>query len=179
VSRAPRPGDTDWRPDPASLPKDSRSDPSLTLRVLSVVPFMLAGAIGVIAVVAWLAVLVLGIGIDRGTVWQWAAGQPFGVVITQLGLLILVGVACAALVVGSIYATGIGFGTVQPRWFWALAEAICVALALALVAGKTVASDAMASIGLTGRDWFFALGVVVFSAIVIRMRHRRATATGE
>ena len=35
----------------------------------------------------------------------------------------------------------------------------------------------MAAIGLSGQDWFFALGVIVFSAIVIRMRRRRAKTT--
>ena len=177
MSHGSKPGDVGWRPDPASQPDAGYSDPNLALRVLSVTPFVLAGAIGVIALVAWLLVLVLGIGIDRGAAWQWAAGRPAGEVIVQVGLLILVGVACAALVVGSIYATGIGFNVAQPRWFWPLAEAVCVALALILVAGKTAAPDTMAALGLSGRDWFFALGVIVFSAIVIRMRHRRAKTT--
>lgn len=177
MSDGSKPGDAGWRPDPASQVDAGPSHPGLTLRVLSVVPFVLAGAIGVIALVSWLLVLVLGIGIDRGAVWQWAAGRSAGEVIVQGGLLILVGAACAALVVASIYATGIGFSVAQPRWFWPLSEGICVALALILVAGRTVAPDTMAAIGLSGQDWFFALGVIVFSAIVIRMRRRRAKTT--
>ena len=168
-----RAGDLGWKPDEAGLQFTERPAPAPVLRVLSVIPFMLAGAVGVISLVAWLAVLVFGAGIDRGPVWQWAAGRSPGEALTQVGLLILVGIACAAVVVGSIFATGIGFGASQPPWFWPLSEGIAGLAGLGLLAGRTMAPDTMEAIGLVGRDWYFAAGVVVFSIIVLGMRRRR------
>src|SRR5665647_1410848 len=102
-------------------------EPRLVLRVVSVIPFMLIGAFGVIATVAWVAVLVLGAGTDRGTVVAWARGKPVGEVVPQVLLLV----------------------------------------------GPSIAPDFMKEIGLTGRESFFAFGLIAFSMIVIGLRMRR------
>jgi hypothetical protein len=148
-------------------------EPHLVLRVVSVIPFILAGAFGVIATVAWVAVLVLGAGTGRGNVLSWARGKPAGEVVLQVLLLVLIGVACAGVVVASIYATGYGVRAAQPRRFWFVAQAFFSVLGFLLLAGRSFAPTFMKEIGLTGREWFFAFGLVAFAMIVVglRMRH--------
>jgi hypothetical protein len=145
----------------------------LILRTLSVIPFLLTGALGVVALATWLIVLVFGVGIARDSAWSWAAGRPVGEVIYQFMLLLLIGVACAAIIVLSIFATGIGFRTVQPRWFWRVTQGIFILIGLALGFGRTLAPVFMEDIGLTGRDWFFFFGLAVFSVLVTGARRRR------
>jgi hypothetical protein len=140
------------------------------------VPFVLTGAVGVIALVSWLLVLVFGLGIDRGPVWAWAAGRPAGEVLTQVGLLLLVGLACLGVVALAMTAATLGLRSAQPRWFWPAAEAVFAVLTLVLVATWTAAPEAVLAFGLTARDWYFAMGMAVFAMVVLHMRGRQERA---
>lgn len=174
MSRSAKPGGLGWRPDQSLLAESDDTPVSLATRILSVIPFVLLGALGVIATVAWVIVLVFGAGLTRGSVWTWASGRPAGEVVSQVGLLLLIGVACAGVVVVSIYATGIGFGTEQPSWFWPLCETICLLLGAALFAARAVAPETLAELGLAGWDFSIVLGVIVYSAIIMDLRRRQA-----
>lgn len=151
---------------------DESAPATLALRLLSVVPFVLLGALGVIATVSWFAVLVLGVGLDRGAVWSWAEGRPFGDSAGQVALLLLIGAACGAVVVVSIYATMRGFGDRQPAWFWPLSEAVCLLIGGTLLFAQARAPQTLSELGLTGLDWIFTLAVVTYSAVVIHLRWR-------
>jgi hypothetical protein len=174
VSRELKPGDVGWRPDPSSLAETGDPAPGWLLRALSTVPFALAGAFGAIASFTWLLVLVFGAGIDREAAWRWAAGRAASEVLPQLGLLLLVGLACGVLTAGSVWAATIGLRDTQPRWFWPSMEAVCALLGLGLLAVWAWTPDTWTEMGLTRRDWYFALGVLVYSATVFGMRQRRA-----
>jgi len=153
---------------------DESSSATLALRLLSVVPFVLLGALGVIATVSWFVVLVLGVGLDRGSVWSWAEGRPFLDGAGQVALLLLIGVACGGVVVTSIYATLLGFGDRQPAWFWPLSEAICLLVGGGLLFAQARAPQMLSELGLTGLDWIFTLAVVTYSAVVLHLRWRQA-----
>lgn len=168
-----RPGDLGWKPGDEEVLSAQRPEPGLVLRVLSVIPFILAGAFGVIAFVAWIIVLVLGVGTDRGAVWTWAQGKPAGEVLTQVGLLILIGLLCAGSVALSIYATTYGFRRQQPRHFWGIAQGVFSALGFLLLAGRTLFPGFEKDIGLTGGQWYFAFSLVAFAMIVVGLRMRR------
>lgn len=158
---------------------ESSSSVTLALRLLSVVPFVLLGALGVIATVSWFVVLVLGVGLDRGPVWSWAEGRPFFESAGQVALLLLIGVACGGVVVISIYATLRGFGDRQPAWFWPLSEAVCLLVGGGLLFAQARAPQTLSELGLTGLDWIFTLAVVTYSAVVIHLRWRQARRTAK
>ena len=168
-----KPGDPGWKPSDEDILAAQAPLPQFALRVLSVLPFILAGAFGVIAFVAWIVVLVLGVGTDRGTAWTWANGKPAGEVVTQAGLLIFIGLLCAGVVALSIYATTYGFRTQQPRHFWGIAQSVFSALGFLLLLGRTMFPGFMKDIGLTGGQWYFAFGLVAFAMIVVGLRMRR------
>ena len=169
-----RPGDPGWRPSAAEVEAAEEHEAGLALRVLSVLPFILAGAFGVIAFVAWIVVLVLGVGTDRGPVWAWAQGRPAREVLIQVGLLVLIGAVCAGVVALSIYATTYGFRMQQPRHFWGIAQGVFSALGFLLLLGRTMFPAFMQDIGLTGGQWYFAFALVAFAMIVVGLRMRRA-----
>jgi len=172
VSPERKPGDPGWKPSEEDVLAAQRPEPGLILRVISVISFILAGAFGVIAFVAWIIVLVLGVGTNRGAVWMWAVGKPTREVLTQVGLLILIGLLCAGVVALSIYATTYGFRTQQPRHFWGIAQGVFSALGFLLLAGRTMFPGFMKDIGLTGGQWYFAFGLVAFAMIVVGLRMR-------
>jgi hypothetical protein len=138
-----------------------------------VLPFILAGAFGVIAFVAWVVVLVLGVGTDRGAVWTWARGKPAGEVLVQVGLLLLIGLACAGVVALSIYATTYGVRARQPRYFWLIAQGLFSALGFYLLLGRTTFPDFMQDVGLSGGQWYFAFGMTAVAMILVGLRMRR------
>jgi hypothetical protein len=173
VSPERRPGDPGWKPSEEDVLAAQGPEPGLILRVVSVIPFILAGAFAVIAFVAWFIVLVLGVGTDRGAVWTWAKGKPAGEVLAQVGLLVLIGLLCAGAVALSIYATTYGVRAQQPRHFWGIAQGVFSALGFLLLAGRTMFPSFMKDIGLTGGQWYFAFGLVAFAMIVVGLRMRR------
>ena len=61
----------------------------------------------------------------------------------------------------------------QPRRFWFVAQAVFSVLGCLLLVGPSIAPDFMKEIGLTGRESFFAFGLIAFSMIVIGLRMRR------
>ena len=168
-----KPGDAGWKPSEEDVLAAQGPEPGLVLRVVSVLPFVLGGAFGVIAFVAWIVMLVLGVGTDRGAVWTWAEGRPAGEVVVQVGLLILIGLACAGVVALSIYATAYGFRTRQPRHFWAVAAGRVLGSGVRPAPGALQFPEFMEDIGLTGGQWYFAFGVVAFAMIVVGLRMRR------
>ena len=171
-----RPGDPGWKPSDEDIRGAEEHDPGLVLRIASVLPFVLIGAFGVIAFVAWLVVFVFGVrppGQEGQPVWEWAAGKPAGQVAGQVALLLVIGVVCAGVVVASIYATGYGVRADQSRRFWFGAQAVFSVLGFLLLAGRSVAPGFMKEIGLSGSQWFFAFGLVAFSMIVVGLRMRR------
>jgi hypothetical protein len=171
-----RPGDPGWKPSSEDIRAAQEPDPGLVLRLASVLPFVLIGAFGVIAFVAWIVVFVFGVGLpgQQGQpVWKWAAGKPAGEVVGQVALMLVIGAVCAGVVVASIYATGYGVRARQPRRFWFVAQVFFSVLGFLLLAGRSAAPDFMREIGLSGGQWLFAFCLVAFSMVVVGLRMRR------
>jgi hypothetical protein len=170
----PRAGDHGWKPDEADVERAGSVDPHLALRILSIVPFLFVGVVGVIAAASWLMVVVLGVGTYGGAVWARAQGLPAGEALAQVGLVLLTGAGCAAVVVGSMYGAMIGFRERQPRWFWPLTLGVWSVVLIAWVVGRYLARPLMIDLGFGGAEWYFALAVVVFALIVTGLRMRAA-----
>jgi hypothetical protein len=167
------PGSHGWKPSEADVEAAGRPNPGLTLRVLSVLPFILLGAFSVIATVAWVMVAIFGAGTGRGPVWVWAAGHSTGEVIGQVALAVLIGLVPVAFIVLSIWATLRGFGTEPAPLFWVSSEICFAAAALALVVGRVQFPGVMEYLALVGQQWWFALAFVGYGLTVSHMRVRR------
>lgn len=150
-----------------------RREAGWALRALSVVPFVLAGAVGAVASLAWLLVLVFGVGIERESAWRWAAGKPAAETLPQIGLLVGVGAAWLGATAACAWAVNVASRSWQPAWFWPAAEAACVLLGLGLLVARVNASQASVEYGFTDRDRYFAVGVLGLSAVVFRLRRRQ------
>ncbi|MFA4966344.1 MAG: hypothetical protein WC709_12040 [Thermoleophilia bacterium] len=155
--------------------------PHFALRVLSVLPFILFGAIAVIAFVAWIGLVVFGLGADQEAIWRWASGRSSAEVLAQVALAAGIGLGPVAVLLLTMWATMRGFGEQPALYFWLFAEIVFAALGLALVAGRTQWPGFMESIGLAGAQWWFAFAIVGYSMIVAHLRARgeRRAATEE
>jgi len=173
VSPERKPGDPGWKPSDEDILAAQVPRPQFALRVLSVLPFILFGAFSVIAFVSWIAVVVFGVGTDRGTIWQWASGLSLGEVVSQLLLAIVIGLVPAGVVVLSIWATMRGFSDGPALYFWLFTEIVFAAAALALVLGRVQWPEFMESIALKGTEWWFAFVVVAYSMTMAHLRVRR------
>jgi len=173
VSPERKPGDPGWKPSEEDILAAQEPRPQFALRVLSVLPFILFGAFSVIAFVAWLAVVIFGVGTDRGAVWQWAAGRSAWEVVTQLALAIVIGLVPVGVAVLSIWATLRGFGESPALHFWLFTEIVFAAAALALVLGRARWPELMQSIALKGTEWWFAFVVVAYAMTMAHLRVRR------
>jgi hypothetical protein len=173
VSPERKPGDPGWKPSEEAILAAQAPRRQFALRLFSVLPFILFGAFSVIAFVAWIAVVILGAGTDRGTVWQWAAGRSAGEVVTQLALALVIGLIPVGVAVLSIWATLRGFDDRPALHFWLFTEVFFVAAALALVLGRARWPEFMDSIALKGTEWWFAFVVVAYSMTVAHLRVRR------
>jgi len=173
VSPERKPGDPGWKPSDEDILAAQAPHPQFALRVLSVLPFILFGAFSVIAFVSWIAVVIFGVGTDRGAVWQWAAGRSAGEVVSQLALAIVIGLVPVGVAVLSIWATTRGFGEGPALYFWLFTEIVFTAAALALVLGRLKWPEFMQSIALKGTEWWFAFVVVAYAMTMAHLRVRR------
>jgi hypothetical protein len=180
VSPERKPGDPGWKPSDEDVrAAQQRPAAGLVLRVVSVIPFVALGVLGVLSLVSWAAVFVFGVGNDNGAVWTWAQGRPLGEVIVQVALMLLLGLACLAVAVGSICATMIGVKERQPRWFWLVAQLVFGGLLILLIWGSRAHADVMQQLELTGLTFWFMFVWLAFSMTVAGLRMRRLGHDGE
>jgi hypothetical protein len=159
-------------------PRREESLGSLLLRGASVIPFLMLGVIAVISVIAWVLVFIFGIGAQP--VWEWADGRSTWEVVTQVALVVLVGLIPVAVLVLSILATSYGARERQAWWFWPFTQVIFTAVAVALVALDQLDPGALAAVGIEGADWWLIFGYVSYAVLVagLRMRAARAQSKG-
>ena len=145
----------------------------LITRGLSIVPFLLVAAVGLIGVVGWLLILLLGIG-GAEPIWKSLQGLTLLQILWQLLLAVLIGCVPVLFVLAGSWATAHGFSEDSGRTFWALTQALWGLAAVGLVVIDRVRHAWITTLGLTALDWWFMFGVVAFAMIIAGVRLRRA-----
>lgn len=176
----PHPFGGGGRVDPDSLePADEEAAgpeaPSvdILLRALSVLPFLLVAAVGLLAVVSWVLIIVLGAG-SAEPIWDAVAGMSAGELVWQLLLAVLIGVAALLVTVLGSWATAHGFQEGSGRPFWIMTQGVWGLVAVGLVYVERTWDASLRDLGLSGLEWWFGLGVVAFAMILAGVRLRRA-----
>jgi hypothetical protein len=173
VSPERKPGDPGWKPSEEDIEAAQRPHAGLILRAVSVIPFIALGVVGVLALVAWAAVFIFGVGNSNGAVWTWAQGKPAGEVIWQVAVMLLIGVACLALTGLAIFATSYGVKPRQPWYFWPAAQTVFGILLILLVVGNRKYPAFMEDLGLSAGEFWFIFLWLAFSMVVAGLRMRR------
>jgi hypothetical protein len=174
VSPERKPGDPGWKPSEEDIEAaQQRPAAGLVLRAVSVIPFIALGVLGVLSLVAWVAVFIFGVGSSNAAVWTWAQGKPAGEVVSQVALMLLLGLACLGVAVGSMFATLYGVKERQPWWFWPAAQTVFGGLLILLIWGSRAHPAVMSDLGLTGLTWWFMFAWLAFSMIAAGLRMRR------
>jgi hypothetical protein len=176
----------DGRVDPDSLVPDageSAAGPGgasadLVLRALSVVPFLLVAALGLIGVVSWVLIIVLGIG-SAEPLWRSVQGLSVGALLWQLVVAVLVGLVPVLITLASSWAAARGFRETTGRPFWTAVEGVWGLAAVGLVYLDRARRGWLDDLGFSRLDWWFAFGVVAFAMILAGMRLRRAPRADE
>lgn len=178
MSGAKRPGDPGWTPGEEERERAGEPSRDVGLRALSVVPFVLTAALGVIALVGWIVVIVFGIGApgtgsDAEPIWRWAQDRSLLVIVTQAVLAIAIGLIPAAIMLAAAWAAMQGFQERPHPLFWPAAEIIWSVIAVALVVMARTQERFLSDIGVATTDWWFAFGLVAFAMILAAARIRR------
>ncbi len=175
----------DGRVDPDSLAPDDEEravgpdGPSadVVVRVLSVIPFVLVAAVGLIGVVSWVLIIVLGVGSGE-PIWQVARGLSVAELLWQMLLAVLIGLVPVAITLAASWAAGRGFSEYSGRPFWTVVQALWGLAAVGLVLVDRTRQAWIEDIGLSALDWWFMFGVVAFGMILAGVRLRRAPRAG-
>jgi hypothetical protein len=162
-----RPGDEEAAAGPGGASAD------IVLRALSVLPFLLVAAIGLIAIVSWVLIIVLGAG-SAEPIWDAVAGMSGGELVWQLLLAVLIGAAALLVTVLGSWATAHGFQEDSGRPFWIMTQGVWGLVAVGLVYVERTWDTSLRDLGLSGLEWWFGLGVVAFAMILAGVRLRRA-----
>jgi hypothetical protein len=169
----------DGRIDPDDLvPEDEEeavgpAGPGAVVRALSVIPFLLIAALGLIGVVSWVLILVFGLGSGE-PIWQAVQGLSVFELLWQLSLAVLVGVACLAATLIASWATTRGFREDASRAFWTLTQGFWGLVVLGIAYLWRSPPQWFDEFGFTSTDWWFAFGMVAFAMILAGVRLRRA-----
>ncbi len=163
------------------MPRDDEEDatgpeaPSvdILLRALSVLPFLLVAAVGLIAVLSWVLIIVLGAG-SAEPIWEAVQGLSGGELVWQLLLAVLIGAAPVLVTIAASWATAHGFQEDAGRPFWIVTQGVWGLIAMGLVYAERTWDRSLQDFGLSGLEWWFGLGVVAFAMILAGVRLRRA-----
>ncbi len=191
------PGEIGWKPDPADVdysggpdgpgegsgtphgpgrqggPGRGGSGPGLVLRLVSIVPFLVGGVVGVIALVGWAFLFIFGAG-DQETIWAWASGRPAGEVVTQVALVLLLGMGAMAVTVGAMWAGLHGFTAGSGMAFWTAVQVVFGLLVIGMVALDRLAANVAEDVGLGSAEWWLLFAVVALGLVAARLRARAA-----
>jgi hypothetical protein len=171
----------DDRVDPDSLiPRDEEEavgpdGPSrgVLVRALSVVPFLLVATLGLLGIVSWVIVIILGAG-GGEPIWRALDGLSPAQIVWQLLLAVLIGLTPVAAVLAASWATVHGYDERAGRTFWTVTQGVWGLAAVGLVYVRQARHDWVDQLGASSTDWWFALGVVAFAMILAGVRLRRA-----
>jgi hypothetical protein len=166
-----------WEPDADDLARAGRSPDDVALRALSVAPFVLVAALGVIALVGWTVVIVFGVSAPGSSggepIWRWAQDQGMGEIVAQVALAVAVGLIPAAVVLVGGWATVHGFRQRPNPLFWPAAELFWGIVAVTLVVADRTRSEMLADAGISAVDWWFAFLTVAAAMVLAGVRLRR------
>jgi hypothetical protein len=177
--RIPRYSHTEnWKPDEDDVAASQQpSSDDVILRALSVVPFVLVAAFGVVALVGWVIVVVFGVAAPGNAagrpIWRWAQGQTLGHVLAELALAVGIGLIPLAVVLFAGWATAHGFRVRPHPLFWPAAELFWGIVAVALVVLDRFRSSIITDLQLGTLDRWFLFGVVVAAGLLAGIRVRR------
>lgn len=165
----------DPTPEDEAGPAGAGERPGTVVRALSVAPFLLVASVGLIAVVSWVLIIVLGLGAAE-PIWTWASRHSTGEVVLQLLVAVLVALAPLAVTAAASWAALYGFRPASGRLFWAAVEATWGVAAIGLVVVDRTRDEWLRELGFTATDWWFAFGVVAFAMVMAgaRLRAQRA-----
>jgi len=171
----------DGRVDPDEIGREDEEEaagpdaPSrgLVTRALSVTPFLLVAACGLIGVVGWLIIVLLGLGTGE-PIWRAVQGLSPAQVLWQLLLVVLIGAVPVLFILAGSWATAHGFNESAGRIFWGVTEALWGVAALGLVAVDRARHEWLTQLGLSALDWWFLFGMVAFAMTMAGVRLRRA-----
>ncbi len=171
----------DGRVDPEDLAPDDEEEavgpegPStdVIVRALSVVPFLLVAALGLIGIVSWVLIILFGIGSGK-PIWDAIQGLSIAQLLWQLLLAVLIGLLPLAVVLAASWAASRGFRQDSGKAFWTVTQGLWGLMALALFYVEAVRHDLLDRYGFSAIDWWFAFGVVAFAMILAGVRLRRA-----
>ena len=175
----------DGRVDPDSLTPDDEEraagpdGPSadVVVRALSVVPFILVAALGLIGAISWVLIIVLGVGSGE-PIWRVAQGLSAVQLLWQILLAVLIGLVPVGITLVASWAAGSGFSEYSGRPFWTAVQALWGLAAVGLVLVDRTRGVWIEDMGLSALDWWFTFAVVAFGMILAGVRLRRAPRAG-
>lgn len=175
----------DGRVDPDSLAPDDEEraagpdGPSadVVVRALSVIPFVLLAALGLIGAISWVLIIVLGIGSNE-PIWKVAQGLSAAQLLWQILLAVLIGLVPVGITLIASWAAGRGFSEYSGRPFWTVVQTLWGIAAVGLVLVDRTRQAWIEQMELSALDWWFMFGVVAFGMILAGVRLRRAPRAG-
>jgi len=172
------PGELGWKLDEQGNEVSVTVEPGLPLRLLSIVPFLLVSVTGIVALIGWLVIVVVGGGV-REPIWTWIARTPARDAVPQVALAVGLGIAVLGILLLSMWAAMHGFARSAGRLFWRVAEAVFSLAAVVLLIATVTKPGILADLGLSNSDWFFVFGLLGYSLVVCRLRERRSESVSE
>jgi hypothetical protein len=143
------------------------------LRVASVVPFVMIGAVAAAAAVVLPLMLILGLGSSR-PIWRAAHGRSARGYLLSLAEVIGLELVPLGVLRLSILATSHGVKAYPRRWFFPVVLAVSLAGAAALVVLKAATPAQLTRAGLPTTHWLALLLIVGGTAVLAALRVRQA-----
>lgn len=166
------PDDMAWRLDAEGEILALPPEWGIGLRFASVLPFLLATLLGIVSLIGWCFVILLG-GARREPIWVLMADGTLEVGRSQLALAFGLGFAALGVTLLSMWASFHGLAGSSGRVFWRGTQIIALLLAAALAFAAVSRADFLASLEVSWTYWVGAYAVLCYALVMCQLRLRR------
>jgi len=142
------------------------------LRFASVLPFLLATLLGIVALIGWCFVILLG-GARREPIWVLMADGTLEVGRSQLALALGLGFAVLGVTLLCMWAAFHGLADSSGRMFWRGTQIVALLLAAAFALVAVFRADSVASLHDSRTYWVGAFAVLGYALVMCQLRLRR------
>jgi hypothetical protein len=146
-------------------------EPGFALRIASIVPFLLVTLLGIVALMGWFLVVFLGGG-GRDPIEVLVASGTVRHTLPQVAQAIGLGIPVLGITLLSMWAAMHGLARSSGRLFWRVTEFVFSLLTAVLLLVAVTKPDFVTQLGVSGRQWFVAFGILGYTLVVCRLRER-------
>lgn len=166
------PGELGWKLDAQGQETSVSVEPGFAFRLASIAPFLLVTLFGIVALIGWFVIILLGGGV-RDPIWVYIGSDSLRHTLPQVALAVGLGLSVVAVTLLAMWAAMHGLDRSSGRMFWRGAQLVFSLLTLGLLLLSVARPEILRELGVSSRESLLAFVILGYALLMCRLRERR------